>query len=381
MIIRIYTDDFLRSSSLKNKLKSIGLHDVDAISDGDFEYALRQIKYRQSNYRVLGNWRNNGSNMLDDVSILFIDYDLFENKMFMDAERVSYLIRSFTNCGIIVILDKYGKNPFFLEHNSIMDSFADIHLGSNQMTNKYLWGMDDEDEEEFAPWYWPNLIELAKDYKKRINDVKRAIHDNISIWRTLGFTKEMYYAIPKRLLYYFGSDSYELGFDEFGEYCLKLKDRVQTEDINMLARVAASRLYKWLEYQLLPEMSVLIDAPHLVMRLPKLATAYDFNSVVVKHTMNITNLRHNEIDMFRFKELWLSRPAWLWLEILESDILDETIISDRDLFGFVFCEDVSHFRQSEECIEYWIDTVSPYSNRFIKSFDDVDYIPHMILGG
>jgi hypothetical protein len=50
-----------------------------------------------------------------------------------------------------------------------------------------------------------------------------------------------------------------------------LKGKDQADDA-AVARIAAARLSKWLEDIVLPAQEILVDAPHLVSRLPELLT-------------------------------------------------------------------------------------------------------------
>ena len=393
MKIRIFDDEAHLRKDLKKKVKSLDLSsgdtefDIDVINTEQFQKSLNGMKKRQGCFREEGVWDHDGSNALDDVSILIIDYDLFDAQAFLDAERIAYLARSFTTCGIIVVLNRFGHNPFDLTLKDSPESFADLDIGQEQLNNPYLWGVG---KDEFAPWYWPSLPDLVKDYEERIKDVTQAIEKGQSIWNTLGFTGETRDRIPEELDRFLGSESYDLRFDRFvveSDYGLARKDRVKVfndddtvKDPDTIARIAAARIGKWLEFQVLPEMDILIDAPHLAARLPSLVDSddiEDWSAIAVRYSRVIPKLRTDLIEEFRMKKpYWLSRPVWFWREILENadieDVREPWKVKPPD---WVFCEDTSSFYSEEECTEFWADTVSPFANRFIRRFEDVQYMP------
>ena len=83
------------------------------------------------------------------------------------------------------------------------------------------------------------------------------------------------------------------------------------------------------------------------------------------------------IEPYRFKkDYWISRPVWFWDKLRECEDIKEVtepwLTATPD---WVFCEDASRFYNYEDCREFLADTVSPFTQRFIKYFDEdeVDY--------
>ena len=329
--VRIFDDEAGFRQSLKAKVNGMNLprdeFDVDIIDPKDFNDSLTGMTKRQQQFRKEGNWTHDRSNPLDDFSILIIDYDLFEAEPFLDAERIAYLARCFTTCGIIVVLNRFGHNPFDLTLKDHPESFADLDIGQDQLNNPFLWGVG---ENEFAPWYWPALPQYAKNYEKKFLDVKQAIESGQSIWDTLGFSKDIRDRIPTELDRFLGSETNTWLFEQFvvkSGHGLARKDGAQVfgqdgsvRDPDTIARIAAARIGKWLEFQLLPELDILVDAPHLAGRLPSLVNGDsidDRNAIVVRHSHQIPMLNTVPIEKFRLQnEHWLSRPAWLWRDFL-----------------------------------------------------------------
>ena len=61
---------------------------------------------------------------------------------------------------------------------------------------------------------------------------------------------------------------------------------------------------------------------------------------------------------------WLSRPAWYWFSVRDSDPVRNFAKDLRPDEGFVFCEDVSRFLVREAAREFVSDVASPYVRRF-----------------
>ncbi len=397
--IRIFDDETGLRQVLKEKVKGSGLDqdefDIDTVPDREFNKALEDAAARQRVFRESGEWNHDGSNLLDDVEILVVDYDLFETQPFMTADRVAYLVRCFTACGIIVVLNRSGHNPFDLTLKDHPESFADLDIGQNQLDNPFLWGIG---KNEFAPWYWPALPKLAKDFLEKIGAVEQGLETGKTIWELLGFPPSLTERLPLEMTRFVdpsGENGRLAHFVLSSDYGLENKDRAkavtddEVTDPKTIARVAAARIGKWLEYFVLPELDILMDAPHLISRMPGLMGGdldmSTWNKVTKRHvkdSKDIPEMKTELIEEFRFKEAhWLSRPAWFWKDIIEkSDIEDVRTPWQIKRPDFFFCEDTSSFHPRNECHEFQAQTsVSPLSERYILSVDEVDYMPRTRL--
>ena len=153
---------------------------------------------------------------------------------------------------------------------------------------------------------------------------------------------------------------------------------------HILARVGAARISKWLEYLLLPEQDILVDAPHLISRYPSLIAGGEkkietWNKAAQLIGHDKLELRTDLIDPYRFQKAhWVSRPVWFWDKLREceriSEIIEPWLTVKPD---WVFCEDASYFYNRENCREFLADTASPFTQRFVKYFDEVDYRPRV----
>lgn len=154
----------------------------------------------------------------------------------------------------------------------------------------------------------------------------------------------------------------------------------------MIGRIAVTRISKWLERLILPGQDTLVDAPHLVSRYPSLLKEELTDIVTWNKTARFGSyidlgLDHRKIEEFRFKKsCWLSRPTWFWRGLSECQKIKEVSAPwEKKSTDFAFCEDDSKFHKREECKEFIAESDSPYVQRFVFGFEDVDYRPKVRL--
>lgn len=396
--IRIFDDEEKLGQNMKAKVDGVGLasdkFDIDTIRE--FKEALEGIKTRQANFRKEGRWKDDETNLLDDVAILIVDYDLFEAESFMTADRVAYLARCFTTVGVIVVLNRSGHNPFDLTLKDHPESYADLDIGQEQLNNRFLWGLG---RDEFAPWHWPALPQFADDYKMRVEDAAQGLREGWTVWETVGFPEKTKDRLPLEITRFVDPTGENARLDHFimnSDIGLESKDRPEftgggdtwhPETVQVLARVAAARIGKWLEYVVLPELDILMDAPHLVGRLPGLMggeeTIDAWNAVAKRHEENPANIPYMKTELieeyYLKKTHWLSRPVWFWRDIIEgADLEDVRAPWNVNRPDFVFCEDTSSFHPLENCHEFQAETrVSPFSERYVREIEEVVYMPRL----
>lgn len=147
-----------------------------------------------------------------------------------------------------------------------------------------------------------------------------------------------------------------------------------------VARLAAAAIYKWLDRQVLVSQDVLVDAPHLVERMPQFITLGGKPLKAFNATASLTNPRGITRDLERFafaKRNWLSRKAFWGIPIEENQDFFKLPRKVKDA-NFAFCEDISQFAPLDKCREFVADIHGVYSRRHISSTDgqgDVIYTP------
>lgn len=360
----------------------------ETLSGDELKACLEDLAKRQRAFREDVEWPEE-TIPLDEVSIFIIDYDLREQMAFFTGEILAYAARCFSSCGIIIGVNQYNRdNPFDLTLEGHLESFADLNIGGPQLRNPNLWGGV---ESGFRPWYWPMLLSYQRDFEKRVEDVKESLSMNVPIWEVIGFTPKLFDMVPRSIGQFIGPEPSKTTFLEFVKKSgngLEPKDalRVQMGNEDLLARVGAARISKWLERWVLPGQDIIVDAPHLVSRYPSLLIGDRDEIQSWNKTAQLTNheqlgLNIELIKQFRLKQdHWVSRPVWFWDRLRESeeipDVKEPWNIVTPD---WVFCEDTSRFHPREDCKEFIAEVESPFSRRFVKEIEGVDYRPRVRL--
>ena len=417
--ILIYDDEPKRAGKFKGKLveglgeaNQSGNFNVVSLKKDKFQNAIKALEQRRIEFRKgkidLESIPKDGAEEIDNASIFIIDYDLLssqeeeeeeEEELFtgsLTGEIVAYLVRCFSRCKLIVGLNQYGNNPFDLTLRGDLDSFADLNLGECQLDNPGLWWGDCGDSrQEYRPWSWPNLSDSIHNFDERTKEVQKKLDKPIC--EVLGFDPEVFQLLPREIIQFVGkSQGEELFQTTFREFVTKSGNGLRSKDekrvikgINdhVLARVGAARISKWLEQLVLPEQDILVDAAHLVSRYPSLITGDKEKIETWNKTAQLVGheelgLDTNLIECYRFgrfdKAHWISRPVWFWDKLCECEGIKE--VSEPWLTvkpDWVFCEDTSCFHEQTGCKEFLADIASPFTRRFVKNFDGVDYQPRV----
>ena len=364
--------------------------DVKLLSDEVLQDSIQVLQNKQVSLRHNGKCSDETTEF-DDTSIFIVDYDLLESQAtkFLTGEIIAYIVRCFSECKLIVGLNQYDRNSFDLTLKGHPESFADLNLGETQLSNPDLWrGNWGDCKQDYRPWYWPNLSDSLGSFDKKVEEVRDNLNEPIC--KILDFDRELFQLLPREVVQFIGKgegkEPAETTFREFvleSGNGLKSKDKFISDD-NILARVGAARISKWLERFVLPEQDILVDAPHLISRYPSLIDDDKTKIEVWNRTAQLLDYRelgvHTEmIEPYRFqKDYWISRPVWLWDKLREDESIQE--IKEPWLTpkpDWVFCEDASCFHNQEDCKEFFADIASPFTRRFVKTFQEVDYRPRV----
>ena len=311
---------------------------------------------------------------IDKADVVVVDYDLFEYSDTTDTtgSRLAYLLRCFSTCGFIIILNEYGKNVFDLSLRTPTSDFADIHVGDEQLGNPGLWKSPFRG---YRPWYWPVVPSARENFEKCVREVQENLDKPILEFLAL---KRVIDWFPRRAREFLSVKKKleEVTFRDFVKSAhggIAAKDSLIPEQ---MARVVAARVITLLNLEILPEQSVLIDAPHLVSRFPSLLSQ---GSDSIENWDKLCNPISSEIDVllsdnlrqFKFqKEHWLWRPAWYWPDINR----DEGISEVKEPWSFqetelVFCENISRFVPLAVAQDFTAVVSPPFIKRFIFKSD------------
>lgn len=377
-IIYILDDDLQMAQGLQKQLSKVPAiaatdYRVEAYSVDQFTNDLTQLEKRASGKKTsdIG---------FDKAAVLVIDYDIAKlpHASLLTGERVAYLVRCFSNCGLIIALNQFGPNSFDLTLNGHPESFADLNLGDSQLISRGLWS---NQWNGFRPWHWPLVVEAYESFEKRIKKV--TLSDRI--FDTLGFPPQVVRTLPSSAIAWIApktkmTDIEGVTFQDFLDQSPHgLKPKANRTNAN-LQRMACARVSKWLERIVLPGQNILVDAPHLVARFPSLLgkkpTVKVLNAIC-KLGVSANLELDPAIEAHRFKAKdWLSRPAWFWESVRGSEEIKEVREPwSKEELSHYFCEDLSAFLPAEKCTEFVAAVPSPFTRRFVARTPDVEYTP------
>lgn len=391
-VIRVYDDTLGRGEKYAGILQELKIdrddfRKVKSIQHEDFRKELQVLRQRQSETRLGRKWDD--ETLLDQTSVLVVDYDLLKTstETYLTGENVAYLARCFSKCGLIlglnIDLKKAGDNPFDLTLRGHPESYCDLNIGSKQLGNKGLWGGETKG---FRPWHWPQLPNYLKSFEDKVREtvdsLDFAISDVLELKKTIRFS-------PRSVTDFIGGDPLKITFRKFVEKSGNgLRGRDKSPSNEIVGRIAAARLSKWLERLVLPRQDLLVDAPHLVSRYPSLLKGDHskikvWNKTAQFDAFHNIGLDHETIEEFRFKKAhWFSRPVWFWGDLSKSPKIKEVKEPwEMEMTEYFFCEDSSSFHRRKDCRKFSIESDSPYNRRFIRYFRDegVDYQPRVRL--
>ena len=334
--------------------------------------------------------------LFDGADILVIDYDLLhvdDTNTRYTGEGVARLARVFSECGVIVVLNQYLEAQFDLGLRGHMESFADLNVEGDLIGRQGLWREGPWDD--FRPWHWPLLSEAAEKFKKRVAFLTDPAHLNSPVVEVL----KMDVADAGRLSdTAFGflapaATSFEvLSRTTFADFIRGNSAAVDTRDGDALidrdpagcARIAASRVAKWLEREVLGPQDVLVDVPHLLQRCPFLLNGdvsdlASWNRAVLQAHEQVKTLV--PADAWFDAGDWLNQPALWWRRVEAA----EAIRDSRAKFDFatapefVFLEDASSFGSLDQATEFRAGFHNSYDRRYIRVFDGIRYAPQRRL--
>jgi len=325
----------------------------------------------------------------DSADILFLDYDLVQLTdeggyagTSESGERVAYLSRCYSRCGVIVTYNQffYGRT-FDLTLRGHLRSFADLNLSSDSMSNPGLWG---DGYDGFRPWSWPLLLDSCSRLQ-RCTDILAA-HSDSPILDLLGLTTGPAYNVLTRELLEFLSVTGPPEKADVNQFVhlsgngLKIKD--QLWEPRAAFRIASARISKWLERAVLPGQNILVDAPHLIDRFPSLAQgeageASWNKACALENSASDLGIDNSLVEHAQFPSPdWLSRKTWIWPLLARNDAIRE--VSDpwaHPEESLAFCEDASRFHRRDTVREFIAEMSSEFARRYVRVFEDVKYEP------
>ena len=371
-LVLVCDDDQALSGNWAESLKDLQTvtrqFEVASASLQDFSAAVRELERRRRSARTTAD-ATHQTTLIDKADVLIVDYDLLgvSADSYLTGEVVAYLARCYSSCGLIIGLNQFGENSFDLTLAREAASYADFNVGVRQITLPALWG---QATKGFRPWRWPQLREALLAFRRRCTTLHGCLDDTIA--SKFGFDELS--TLPREMTEFIKVPGKNLDQITFRDFILRsgngLRRKDQAND-DALARIAAARIAKWLQDVVLPAQDVLVDAPHLVSRLPELLSADSGRVSAWDKTagadVSKLGIRKSVLTPYQFADTsWLSRPAWFWKSLRDASTV-QALRSKRalQLPDYVFCEDLSRFVPRAQAREFVAEVPSAFSRRCV----------------
>lgn len=319
-----------------------------------------------------------GTHDLDSVDILILDYNFvhLEHANGLTGHRLAYLARCYSDTKYIVVLNQFGENRFDLRLNGHTSTFADVQLGLKQIVNPGLWG--DADWPPFRPWSWPVIPEARSRLDRLTGEVAKDLDSQVLARLQLA---DRAGALSRTARQFLSDDGVT-----FRRFAVESGNGFESSDRpfgdEVLPRLAAARITKWLEEVVFTGQDLLIDIARLLSRYPSLVGSTDLKELV---DVPLTPARQVTLETGQANEHqysavdWLSKPAWWRSGLLADERIAENLeITSPDL-DVRFAEDASRFLPDASVDSFVADLTTPFVQRFVRRDRDeaIEYQPEL----
>jgi hypothetical protein len=281
MIIRVCDDDPTSAETWVDNIRQAvgGDHSVERLEEplGAIQALVDRKKAAGDN----GAFDFGDPTPFDEIDVLVADYDLIhidDGGNRTTGEGVARLAKAYSRCGLIVVLNQFSKVDFDLSMTGHLVSWADVNVDARSIGEPALWRPVAEGE-PFAPSYWSPLLQVA-DARKALTE-KLAANLEIGVLASLDLHPEDLAGISDQAFAFLSEQAKSL--PELAGVTVRtfLRQHLGSKDADPLmasppdfaARLAASRIAKWLDRAVLRPLDAMADAAHLLERRPFLADA------------------------------------------------------------------------------------------------------------
>ena len=305
-----------------------------------------------------------------DVAIL--DNNLSELRIagaLHTAESIAGYVRAFGEIPYVVSLNKNPQVDFDLrflvgDHQTQ----ADLAINDNHLSNPGLWtGNPDDSADGFLPWYWPAVNEAPDRRRQQIAFVADRLQD--AILPSLDCPASAYNYLSRHAAGALSPAAKRARSVTFRRFFVtacrslpNLRDRKRLAKAastskranDVVSRVVAGELDRWIRRDLLGPQDVLVDVPHLLMRLPFLLgpqgddLRYWNQAVSAKEPPYglAEEVYESHLRGARFAhDVWTKGPSFWWRDLKMNTELNSMFYDGgMPWLDAVFCEDSSRFR-------------------------------------
>ena len=364
-----------------------------------------------------------GSSAFDDADIVVLDNNLAHlgiEGARLTAEAIAGYVRAFSSAKYIVSVNKNPDVDFDLRY--LVGDYAtrtDLALNINHLSNAGLWTHRPEDAVGgFLPWYWPKLLCIGQKRREQIAFIDAKLSRGVC--ETFGITSRYFQFLSRQarsllsqaeevkesdnsdddlaglhatFLDVFLASSRSLPNREERERLIAHMNEDEVGSRTIIARVVAADIEFWLRRDVLGPQEVLVDVPHLLMRMPfvlgqDVSDLKQWNATVslcngaAPYGLDRTLFEDYLKDaMFEFG-LWSANPCFWWPELKDSGPLNAFFSSSGpEWIDAVFCEDRSQFQLKSNdddtpgVSEFVAQFEGSWNRRFVANMADVKYVP------
>lgn len=350
-----------------------------------------------------------------DLDIVILDNNLADLSISgarHTAESIAGYIRAFTRIPYIISLNKNPHVDFDLRYLvGDYETRTDLALNTEHLSTRELWsGQSKTSADRFLPWYWPVLNEVPTKRRRQIDFVKKHFDD--PVLTALSFPEEQMEYLSRHAK---GTLSPEIDdssmknvtFKKFFETSYRSfpvpRDREKIMELfdsghairrrlarDVVARVVAAEIDKWIRRDLLGPQDVLVDIPHLLMRMPFLLgkeadKLKQWNAAVLstRRPFGLSDkIYKRHLSRAKFKHDNWVKSSCFWWPILKTDekLNDLFFHSKVEWKEAIFCEDTSRFESiSDEDIdspkEFSAEFEGAWNRRHVADVENKKYAP------
>lgn len=330
----------------------------------------------------------------DPVDVLVVDYDLLhldDTGSRTTGEGVARLARSFSTCGAIVVMNQFKGPQFDLGMRGHLESFAEVNVEASLVGQSALWQRSEPEAGKFNPTIWtpvPDLLASSRGLAAKFasEGLKFPIMPLLGLDAealtelsdtAFGFVSQNAQT-AEELAAVTMQDFLERSLDAAFVACLAEKAP------QVLFAFAAFRLVKWLDRAVLRPMDVLVDAAHLLERLPFMidpakGPADDASQWAKAVGSPEDGLRWDVLGKYQnaLTSSALGRPVFDWFRLEKDDRIDE--MQDEYVKAqpnrFFLAEDTSRFTEKGALTRFRADFHNFGDRRGIEKLDDISYGP------
>ena len=332
----------------------------------------------------------------DDIDILAIDYDLLhldDDGSRTTGEGVARLARTFSSCGVIVVMNQFKGPQFDLGMRGHLDSHADLNVDANLIGRPALWHDLEPAAGQFNPTTWTPLPILLSAVRTLAAVLEKAGLD-ATIMDLLGLSEGALAELSDTAFGFVDSEAETT--DQLAKVTVRgllsqaLRDEAlvtafEAHSPKTLFSFAAFRIAKWLERAVLRPMDVVVDGLHLVDRLPFMI---DPEKIDAADPANWHKAALNPAEFLRWDVLGkyrnekasacLGRTVFDWYRLAGDDQIDrlQDAYITKDEVRFFLAEDTSRFVPREAVTRFRADFHNFGDRRAVEQLrGDITYGP------